>query len=75
MLRFASGLGIRDENLIGQRCHQAIALVVAEKFEQAYQTMVDRANYYHEYFGKQFICWKTPDRPPDDLDLSAGIES
>ena len=45
-----------------------------DKFDAAYHQMVDRANFYHDYFGKPFICWKTPDRPPDDLDLSVGID-
>lgn len=42
-------------------------------FERAYAVMVDRANHYHEVFGKAFIRWVTPPTPPDDLDLTAGV--
>ena len=42
-------------------------------FESAYQHMVDRANHYHEVFGKHYIKWVTPATPPDDLDLTAGL--
>ena len=41
-------------------------------FESAYERMIDRANHYHEVFGKPYIKWVTPAAPPDDLDLSAG---
>ena len=41
-------------------------------FESAYKSMIDRANHYHEVFGKPYIKWVTPPTPPDDLDLSAG---
>jgi len=34
--------------------------------------MIDRANHYHEVFGKPYIKWVTPASPPEDLDLSAG---
>ena len=44
-----------------------------DAFEAAYQHMVDRANHYHEVFGKPYIKWVTPAAPPDDLDLSAGV--
>jgi hypothetical protein len=44
-----------------------------EAFESAYRTMVDRANELHVVFGKPFIVWRTPDAPPDDLDLTAGM--
>ena len=42
-------------------------------FETAYQRMVERANELHGVFGKPFIVWRTPDAPPDDLDLTAGM--
>jgi hypothetical protein len=45
----------------------------AEAFEVAYRVMVDRANDLHGVFGKPFLVWRTPDSPPDDLDLSAGM--
>jgi len=44
----------------------------AAAFESAYARMVDRANHYHEVFGKPYIKWVTPAAPPEDLDLSAG---
>jgi hypothetical protein len=43
-------------------------------FEAAYQHMVERANHYHGVFGKPFLVWKTPDSPPEDLDLTAGMD-
>jgi hypothetical protein len=42
-------------------------------FETAYARMVDRANELHGFFGKPYIGWKTPEQPPDDLDLTAGM--
>ena len=39
----------------------------------AWPVMVDRANVLHGVFGKPYIGWKTPERPPDDLDLRAGM--
>lgn len=42
-------------------------------FETAYQHLVDRANALHGVFGKPYIGWRTPDSPPDDLDLTAGM--
>lgn len=45
----------------------------AEAFETAYEHMVKRANDLHGVFGKPYIGWKTPDSPPDDLDLRAGM--
>jgi hypothetical protein len=51
----------------------AIKAQDAAAFESAYQTMVDRANELHVVFGKPYIAWCTPDQPPDDLDLTAGM--
>ena len=45
----------------------------AAAFETAYAHMVDRANVLHGFFGKPYIGWKTPEQPPDDLDLRAGM--
>ncbi len=42
-------------------------------FEAAYRVMVDRANALHGFFGKPYIGWRTPERPPEDLDLTAGM--
>jgi hypothetical protein len=42
-------------------------------FEAAYTTMVDRANELHVVFGKPYISWRTPEQPPEDLDLTAGM--
>jgi hypothetical protein len=51
----------------------AIKAQDADGFEAAYQHMVRRANDLHAVFGKPYIGWKTPDAPPDDLDLTAGM--
>ncbi len=42
-------------------------------FELAYRVMVERANALHGVFGKGYIAWRTPDHPPADLDLTAGM--
>ncbi|MCU1599842.1 MAG: hypothetical protein JWO22_551 [Frankiales bacterium] len=42
-------------------------------FEAAWTVMVDRANVLHGFFGKPYIGWKTPQNPPNDLDLRAGM--
>ena len=42
-------------------------------FESAWKVMVDRANDLHGVFGKPYIGWRTPDSPPEDLDLRAGM--
>jgi len=44
-----------------------------DAFLSAWTVMVDRANVLHGFFGKPFIGWKTPEQPPDDLDLTAGM--
>jgi hypothetical protein len=46
----------------------------AAAFERGYRHMVERANHYHAEWKKPYIVWKTPDAPPADLDLTAGIE-
>jgi len=43
-------------------------------FEPAWTRMVDRANELHAFFGKPYLGWKTPEDPPDDLDLRAGMD-
>jgi hypothetical protein len=43
-------------------------------FEAAWTEMVARANALHGVFGKPYIGWKTPEQPPDDLDLRAGMD-
>lgn len=43
-------------------------------FDAAWTLMVDRANVLHAVFGKPYIGWKTPELPPDDLDLRAGMD-
>lgn len=42
-----------------------------ESFDEAFKTMVDEANGYHELYEKSFLRWKVPDQPPPDLDLTA----
>jgi hypothetical protein len=44
----------------------------AAAFESAFVRLVDRANHYHEVFGKPYIKWVVPPAPPEDLDLTAG---
>ena len=51
----------------------AIKAQDAEAFAVAWTVMVDRANALHVFFGKPYIGWKTPEQPPDDLDLTAGM--
>ena len=46
-----------------------------EAFLSAWTVMVDRANALHGVFGKAYIGWQTPGQPPDDLDLTAGMQS
>ena len=43
-------------------------------FETAWTVMVDRANALHGHFGKPYIGWRTPEQPPTDLDLRAGMD-
>jgi len=43
----------------------------AASFERAYGAAVDRANELHVKWGKAFIRWVLPDKPPTDLDLDA----
>jgi len=38
-------------------------------FATAYAAAVERANWYHEKWNKEFIVWRLPDAPPPDLDL------
>jgi hypothetical protein len=52
---------------------QAIKAQDLDAFETAWTHMVDRANVLHGFFGKPYIGWKTPEQPPDDLDLRAGM--
>lgn len=42
-------------------------------FERAYTHFVDRANYYHAFYEKPYLRWVTPELPPEDLDLTAGL--
>jgi hypothetical protein len=41
-------------------------------FEAAFKQLIDRANHFHEVFGKPYIKWVLPSAPPEDLDLTAG---
>jgi hypothetical protein len=45
----------------------------AAAFDAAYAHFVDRANHYHDVYKKPWLHWVTPDVPPNDLDLTAGI--
>jgi hypothetical protein len=42
-----------------------------DSFDDAFTTMVEEANGYHEFYEKSFLRWKLPDQPPPDLDLTA----
>ncbi len=46
----------------------------ADAFEEHYRAMVHRANEYHDQWGKPYLHWMCPTSPPDDLDLTAGLE-
>lgn len=52
---------------------QAIHDGDAADFARAYAAMVQRANHYHEAYGKGYLRWVTPAEPPPDLDLTAGL--
>lgn len=52
----------------------AIAARDPSAFGTAYDRMVQRANDYHAEFGKPYLVWRLPAAPPDDLDLTAGLE-
>jgi hypothetical protein len=54
---------------------EAIRTRDAAAFESSYQQMIERANHYHEVFGKSYIKWVTPSSPPEDLDLTAGANA
>jgi hypothetical protein len=43
-------------------------------FDAAYEKFIDRANHFHDVWKKPWLHWVTPDTPPNDLDLTAGIE-
>jgi hypothetical protein len=58
-----------------QPVREAIRARDGAAFESSYQRMVDRANHYHDVFGKPYIRWVTPPTPPDDLDLTAGADA
>jgi len=51
------------------RSHDVVA------FTTSYAAMVDRANFYHDEWGKPYLHWVCPLSPPDDLDLQAGLDS
>ncbi len=54
---------------------QAIKAQDGPAFDAAYAVMVDRANVLHGVFGKPYLGWRTPSTPPDDLDLTAGMDA
>jgi hypothetical protein len=62
-------------NYINEDC-EPVRLAIrdgdGDAFRIAYDRMVDRANHYHDVFGKPFIKWVTPATAPDDLDFTAG---
>jgi hypothetical protein len=52
----------------------AIRNADAAAFAERYRAMVRRANEYHDAWGKPYLHWVCPSTPPDDLDLTAGVE-
>ena len=53
-----------------QPLREAVDAADWETFATSYEAMVERANHYHDAFGKGFIRWKRPESPPLDLDLA-----
>ena len=49
---------------------QAIEAEDWDKFEAAFDEMVDQANAYHELYDKPWLRWKIPEMPPPDLDMT-----
>jgi hypothetical protein len=45
-----------------------------DAFDAAYAKFIDRANHYHDVWKKPWLHWVTPSEPPNDLDLTAGID-
>jgi hypothetical protein len=44
-------------------------------FDAAYEKFIERANHYHDVYKKPWLHWVTPDTPPNDLDLRAGLDT
>ncbi len=53
-----------------EQVKQAIEASDWDKFETAFQNMVDQANGYHALYDKPWLRWKVPDEPPPDLDMT-----
>ena len=49
---------------------QAIDSEDWDKFEAAFNEMVDHANAYHELYDKPYLRWKIPEMPPPDMDMT-----
>lgn len=47
----------------------------AERFESAWQHLVERVNHWHREFGVGYLVYQTPATPPPDLDLAAGRQA
>jgi hypothetical protein len=45
-----------------------------DAFDTAYAKFIDRANHYHDVWKKPWLHWATPSEPPNDLDLTAGVD-
>ena len=45
-----------------------------DRFGPAFTAMVDKANEYHDLYGKPFLHWRIPDFAPPDLDMTAGMD-
>lgn len=46
-----------------------------QAFEATYAVFIDRANHYHDVWKKPWLHWVTPKNPPEDLDLTAGLDA
>lgn len=52
-----------------EQVKQAIESSDWDKFETAFQNMIEQANSYHALYDKPWLRWKVPDEPPPDLDM------
>jgi hypothetical protein len=52
---------------------QIIEDEVWDKFDEAFNAMVDAANAYHGVYDKPYLKWQIPEMPPPDLDMRGGM--
>ncbi len=51
------------------RVREAVGARDAAAFAEAWDALVTRVNHWHDFFGKGYLVYKTPDTAPPDLDL------